>query len=59
MLEAVNVYLEANGRHRERHDRDITRIREDTGYEPKYDVERGVAEYVALLRAGNDRQTLS
>ena len=32
---------------------DLTRIREDVGYEPGYDVERGMAEYVAWLRAGN------
>lgn len=34
---------------------DISRLREDTGYAPEYDVERAVAEYVAWLRAGNDR----
>ncbi|UUZ86255.1 NAD(P)-dependent oxidoreductase [Paenibacillus sp. P26] len=34
---------------------DITRIREDTGFVPEYDVERGVAEYIGWLRAGNDR----
>lgn len=32
---------------------DISRIREDTGYEPSYDVRSGVADYVAWLRAGN------
>ena len=32
---------------------DITRLREDTGFEPAYDTERGVADYVAWLRAGN------
>ena len=34
---------------------DITRLREDTGYEPAYDTERAVADYAAWLRAGNDR----
>ncbi|TMR90850.1 NAD-dependent epimerase/dehydratase family protein [Nonomuraea basaltis] len=34
---------------------DITRLREDTGYEPAYDTERGVADYLAWLRAGNER----
>ncbi|GAA2324540.1 NAD-dependent epimerase/dehydratase family protein [Streptomyces violaceusniger] len=34
---------------------DITRIRQDTGYEPAYDTERAVAEYIAWLRAGNER----
>jgi UDP-glucose 4-epimerase len=34
---------------------DITRIREDTGYEPIYDVERGIVEYVDWLRSGNER----
>jgi UDP-glucose 4-epimerase len=34
---------------------DISRLREDTGYEPAYDVKRGVAEYVSWLRAGNER----
>jgi UDP-glucose 4-epimerase len=34
---------------------DITRLREDTGYVPEYDVERGIADYVGWLRAGNPR----
>jgi UDP-glucose 4-epimerase len=34
-------------------DLDITRLRQDTGYEPQYDVERGVADYIAWLRAGH------
>jgi UDP-glucose 4-epimerase len=34
---------------------DITRIRQDTGYEPAYDVDRAVADYLAWLRAGNER----
>ncbi|WP_413809572.1 hypothetical protein [Streptomyces sp. OE57] len=28
---------------------------QDTGYEPAYDTERAVAEYLAWLRAGNER----
>ncbi|WP_320784716.1 NAD(P)-dependent oxidoreductase [Streptomyces sp. CRN 30] len=32
---------------------DITRLREDTGYEAEYDTERAAADYVAWLRAGN------
>jgi UDP-glucose 4-epimerase len=35
-------------------DLDITRICQDTGYQPQYDVERGIADYVAWLRAGHD-----
>ncbi|HYB25114.1 MAG TPA: NAD(P)-dependent oxidoreductase [Solirubrobacteraceae bacterium] len=31
---------------------DLTRLREDTGFEPEYDIERGIAEYVAWLRSG-------
>ncbi|MBP2708185.1 NAD(P)-dependent oxidoreductase [Microbispora sp. RL4-1S] len=34
---------------------DITRLRRDTGYEPAYDLERAVTDYVDWLRAGNDR----
>jgi UDP-glucose 4-epimerase len=34
---------------------DITRIRQDTGYEPAYDTDQAVADYVAWLRAGHDR----
>lgn len=34
---------------------DLTRIREDTGYQPAYDIERGVADYIGWLRAGNER----
>jgi UDP-glucose 4-epimerase len=32
---------------------DISRIREDTGYEPQYDLERAAADYVAWLWDGN------
>jgi UDP-glucose 4-epimerase len=34
---------------------DISRIRRDTGYQPGYDTERAVADYVGWLRAGNER----
>ncbi|WP_067498809.1 NAD(P)-dependent oxidoreductase [Actinoplanes sp. TFC3] len=34
---------------------DITRLHEDTGYQPEYDTERAAAEYIAWLRAGNER----
>ncbi len=33
----------------------ISRLREDVGYAPRYDIATGVADYVAWLRAGNDR----
>jgi UDP-glucose 4-epimerase len=34
---------------------DISRLRGDTGYQPAYDTERSVADYIAWLRAGHDR----
>ncbi|WP_433688209.1 NAD-dependent epimerase/dehydratase family protein [Micromonospora carbonacea] len=34
---------------------DITRLREDTGFEPRYDTATAAADYVAWLRAGNAR----
>jgi UDP-glucose 4-epimerase len=34
---------------------DNTRLHKDTGFTPEYDAERGVADYVAWLRAGNER----
>ncbi|AQZ61133.1 UDP-glucose 4-epimerase [[Actinomadura] parvosata subsp. kistnae] len=34
---------------------DITRLREDTGFEPAYDTVRAVGEYLEWLRAGNER----
>jgi UDP-glucose 4-epimerase len=34
---------------------DITRLREDTGFEPRYDTAAAVADYIAWLRAGNQR----
>jgi UDP-glucose 4-epimerase len=34
---------------------DITRIREDTGYQPAYDTQRAAADYIGWLRAGNER----
>jgi UDP-glucose 4-epimerase len=33
---------------------DTSRLREDTGFEPVYDIERGVADYIAWLRQGNE-----
>jgi UDP-glucose 4-epimerase len=34
---------------------DITRLRRDTGYKPAWDTERAAADYIAWLRAGNER----
>jgi UDP-glucose 4-epimerase len=34
---------------------DITRIHQDTGYQPAYDTERAVADYIDWLRAGHER----
>ena len=34
---------------------DITRLREDTGYQPAYDTEHAVADYLTWLREGHDR----
>lgn len=34
---------------------DITRARQDAGYEPAYDTGRAVADYIGWLRAGNER----
>jgi UDP-glucose 4-epimerase len=32
---------------------DITRIRQDTGYQPEYDTQRGITEYIDWLQAGH------
>jgi UDP-glucose 4-epimerase len=34
---------------------DITRLRQDTGFEPEYNTVRAAAGYIAWLRAGNER----
>jgi len=34
---------------------DIGRLRQDTGYQPAYDTDRAVADYLAWLRAGHER----
>ena len=34
---------------------DITRLHDDTGYQPEYDTARAAADYIAWLRAGNSR----
>jgi UDP-glucose 4-epimerase len=34
---------------------DISRLRQDAGYQPAYDVERGAADYISWLRAGHER----
>src|ERR1700755_2761726 len=34
---------------------DITRLRQDTGFAPEHDTARAAADYIAWLRAGNER----
>jgi UDP-glucose 4-epimerase len=34
---------------------DISRLRQDTGYQPAYDTQTAVADYIAWLRAGHHR----
>lgn len=34
---------------------DITRLRQDTGFQPAYDTDRAVADYLTWLRAGHER----
>ena len=34
---------------------DITRLHQDTGYAPEWDVERAAGDYIAWLRNGNER----
>jgi UDP-glucose 4-epimerase len=34
---------------------DTTRLRQDTGYQPAYDTEQAVADYIHWLQAGNER----
>jgi UDP-glucose 4-epimerase len=34
---------------------DITRLHDDTGYQPGYDTARAAADYIEWLRAGNER----
>jgi UDP-glucose 4-epimerase len=34
---------------------DLTRLRDDTGFEHSYSLETGIQEYVSWLRAGNPR----
>lgn len=34
---------------------DITRLRDDTGFEPRYDTAAAAADYIAWLRAGHER----
>ncbi len=34
---------------------DIGRLRQDTGYQPAYDTQSAVADYIAWLRAGHQR----
>jgi UDP-glucose 4-epimerase len=34
---------------------DITRLHDDTGYQPEYDTARAAADYIAWLRAGHSR----
>lgn len=34
---------------------DVSRLRQDTGFQPAYDVERGAADYIGWLRAGHER----
>ena len=49
---SASIGLVAGGGPRvERAYMDVTRIEEETGYAPSYDIDRGIADYVAWLRA--------
>lgn len=49
----ARVDLPTGGPSRQAH-LDITRLRQDTGYQPEYDTERATADYLSWLRAGNE-----
>ncbi|MGI5439836.1 NAD-dependent epimerase/dehydratase family protein [Streptomyces shenzhenensis] len=49
----ARIELPGGGSGRQSH-LDITRVQQDTGYRPAYDVERAVAEYIDWLRAGHE-----
>lgn len=34
---------------------DLTRLHEDTGFEPQFDIEAGIADYIAWLQIGNEK----
>jgi UDP-glucose 4-epimerase len=34
---------------------DTERLRKDTAFSPKFDIQSGIADYVAWLKAGNAR----
>jgi UDP-glucose 4-epimerase len=34
---------------------DVTRLREDTGFEPRYDTPAAIADYIGWLRSGHER----
>ena len=46
----VNLQLGRNPRYRPNAYMDITRIKEEVGYRPQYDIKRGVEEYIDWLR---------
>jgi UDP-glucose 4-epimerase len=50
----ANVELPAGGETRQAW-LDITRLQEDTGYEPAWTLEQAAADYIAWLQAGNER----
>ncbi|MGW4716356.1 NAD-dependent epimerase/dehydratase family protein [Nocardia sp. NPDC004260] len=54
VVPAAGIDLPAGGSG-QRNYLDITRIQQDTGYRPDYDTERATADYIAWLRAGNER----
>jgi UDP-glucose 4-epimerase len=46
----INLLPGRNPQHKSNAYMDISRIKEDVGYRPQYDVERGVEEYIDWLR---------
>ena len=46
----VSLQTGRSPRHRPNACMDITRIREEVGYRPEYDIERAVEEYIDWLR---------
>ena len=47
----TNLQAGRNPQHRSNAYMDITRIKEEVGYRPQYDLKRAVAEYIDWLRS--------
>lgn len=55
VIPEADLHLPSTGKSNPVPYQDITRLHDDTGFEPRFSIESGIADYIAWLRAGNEQ----